>query len=179
MIEVAGRDATSAYEDVGHSEDAREIMHPYLVGVIEGGSEKRVASKPAVKIVRRGPSKTAAAKSNLTRSIEFTIAGVGGVALLVITWAAGITLLPSANLTSHYLQGGFTSGFLSASVVAAGFGYLAYHRMTQAMTFGGEYTRFPAHMHASNVVHSTNRPAGVLIAQVSQQPSCIRAAGVH
>ncbi|KAK6010135.1 putative cytochrome b5, partial [Ostertagia ostertagi] len=34
LLEVAGRDATEAFEDVGHSTDAREMREQYLVGDI-------------------------------------------------------------------------------------------------------------------------------------------------
>ena len=32
MIENAGDDATEAFEDVGHSSDAREMLKDYLIG---------------------------------------------------------------------------------------------------------------------------------------------------
>ncbi len=32
MIENAGDDSTEAFEDVGHSSDAREMMKDYLIG---------------------------------------------------------------------------------------------------------------------------------------------------
>ncbi len=32
LIEHAGDDATEAFEDVGHSSDAREMMKDYLIG---------------------------------------------------------------------------------------------------------------------------------------------------
>ena len=32
MLEEAGRDATEAFEDVGHSDEAREILAKYYVG---------------------------------------------------------------------------------------------------------------------------------------------------
>ena len=32
LLDVAGTDATKAFEDVGHSNDAREIMEDYLLG---------------------------------------------------------------------------------------------------------------------------------------------------
>lgn len=36
-MEQAGREATDAFEDVGHSSDARELMKKYKIGeVIEG-----------------------------------------------------------------------------------------------------------------------------------------------
>jgi cytochrome b involved in lipid metabolism len=33
----AGKDATEAFEDVGHSDDARGLLKNMLVGAIEGG----------------------------------------------------------------------------------------------------------------------------------------------
>ncbi|KAH8654945.1 cytochrome b5 reductase-like protein [Tricladium varicosporioides] len=39
LLEVAGQNATVAFEDVGHSEDARETMAQFLVGRVEGMSE--------------------------------------------------------------------------------------------------------------------------------------------
>jgi len=37
MMTEAGKDATEAFEDVGHSEDARSLLGPMLVGELEGG----------------------------------------------------------------------------------------------------------------------------------------------
>ena len=35
MIENAGLDATEAFEDVGHSTDAREMLAEYLIGELQ------------------------------------------------------------------------------------------------------------------------------------------------
>ncbi|PUU72648.1 hypothetical protein B9Z19DRAFT_1096875 [Tuber borchii] len=40
-MDVAGQDATLAFEDVGHSDEAREILNGLLVGTL-----KRTASDP-------------------------------------------------------------------------------------------------------------------------------------
>lgn len=32
LIEVAGSDATEAFEEIGHSDEAREQLEPYFVG---------------------------------------------------------------------------------------------------------------------------------------------------
>ncbi|KAK6054469.1 putative cytochrome b5 [Cooperia oncophora] len=41
LLEVAGRDATEAFEDVGHSTDAREMREQYLVGdIVEEEKQK-------------------------------------------------------------------------------------------------------------------------------------------
>jgi len=35
LLEQAGKDATEAFEDVGHSTDARELMKQYLIGELD------------------------------------------------------------------------------------------------------------------------------------------------
>lgn len=37
LVTEAGKDATEAFEDVGHSEDARALLGPMFVGELEGG----------------------------------------------------------------------------------------------------------------------------------------------
>ena len=34
----SGQDSTESFEDVGHSEDARELMEEYFIGVVAGVS---------------------------------------------------------------------------------------------------------------------------------------------
>ena len=38
IVDLAGKDATDEFEDIGHSEDARQMMAEYEVGEIEGGA---------------------------------------------------------------------------------------------------------------------------------------------
>lgn len=45
MLDVAGQDATEAFEDVGHSDEAREILEGMLTGKL-----KRVDGDPAPKV---------------------------------------------------------------------------------------------------------------------------------
>jgi len=35
LLDVAGQDATEAFEDVGHSDEAREILREHKIGVVE------------------------------------------------------------------------------------------------------------------------------------------------
>ena len=35
LLDVAGQDATEAFEDVGHSDEARELLEPMLVGPLK------------------------------------------------------------------------------------------------------------------------------------------------
>jgi cytochrome b involved in lipid metabolism len=42
MLEYGGADATDAFEDVGHSESARELLDQYLLGPLVGSSKAAV-----------------------------------------------------------------------------------------------------------------------------------------
>lgn len=44
-MEQAGRDASEAFEDVGHSTDARELMQKYKIGEIVEQERKPVSEK--------------------------------------------------------------------------------------------------------------------------------------
>ncbi|VDL65064.1 unnamed protein product, partial [Nippostrongylus brasiliensis] len=44
ITELAGKDATASFEDVGHSKDAREMAKDYLIGTL-----KQDGSTPAAK----------------------------------------------------------------------------------------------------------------------------------
>ncbi|CCJ31110.1 unnamed protein product [Pneumocystis jirovecii] len=40
LLDLAGQDATDAFEDVGHSDEARDILKNFLVGKLEGVIEQ-------------------------------------------------------------------------------------------------------------------------------------------
>ncbi|CCE78169.1 Piso0_000785 [Millerozyma farinosa CBS 7064] len=44
VLDVAGQDATEAFDDIGHSDDAREILKGLLIGKLEGGVVKTEAA---------------------------------------------------------------------------------------------------------------------------------------
>lgn len=48
LLEVAGQNATVAFEDVGHSADARETMESFLVGRLEGATEEDDAGQASL-----------------------------------------------------------------------------------------------------------------------------------
>lgn len=45
LLEQAGRNASEAFEDVGHSSDAREMMKKFKVGEIVESERTKVAEK--------------------------------------------------------------------------------------------------------------------------------------
>lgn len=53
LLEQAGGFSTEAFEDVGHSQDAREMMDKYLIGELR--EEDREGKKPSGKTIPNAP----------------------------------------------------------------------------------------------------------------------------
>lgn len=75
VLDCAGQDATGPFDDIGHSDDAREVLEKLLVGKVEGGAP---------------PAKTATAQD--TKPDEFPVllivAGLGVVAAAAYFYVA-------------------------------------------------------------------------------------------
>ncbi|KAJ1993406.1 Cytochrome b5 type B (outer mitochondrial membrane) [Dimargaris cristalligena] len=56
LLEHAGLDCTDAFEDVGHSEDARDLLAQYYMGDLSGATEPAGPPKPTVKKSEIAPS---------------------------------------------------------------------------------------------------------------------------
>jgi len=80
LLDVAGQDATEAFEDVGHSDEAREILQGLLIGDI-----KRQPGDPVPKTIPL--SGTAAAA---TTSEDKTSPGIALYAILILGGAIAI-----------------------------------------------------------------------------------------
>ncbi|KAF4544365.1 Cytochrome b5 [Lasiodiplodia theobromae] len=156
--EVAGTDCTAAFEDVGHSEDARELLQPLLIGVLS--AEEAAANKPkkAVRVVSRTPSSstTAVAKSGSGSSIPTAfLTTLTLTALAAAGTRAAITArlidpallkrlptLPSLPVASG--PNDFWSGvLLSTAAFALGSAY-AFNRASAAFTIGTGFGRYPS-----------------------------------
>lgn len=77
LLDVGGQDATEAFEDVGHSDEAREILEGLLVGTL-----KRQPGDPAPSAAAQA---TATSSTNDSAAVTF---GVGLYALILIGGAA-------------------------------------------------------------------------------------------
>ena len=170
LLEVAGTDATSAYEDVGHSEDAREIMHPFLVGHLEGASESESepARTPTISVVRsskedserrKGPS------SLLTPRTELGLFAVGTAALVYFARHTNMSL-PGLNSHLHFKQfgsgGSFAQGFLLASAAASVISIASASYLSKLVNLEVDFAKLPAHKTAQHHVASADYPTGVL-----------------
>jgi len=60
LLEQAGQDSSEAFEDVGHSSDARDMLEQYLVGELHPDDKAKPAKKD--KFVTLGPGEQSSRK---------------------------------------------------------------------------------------------------------------------
>ena len=138
LYDVAGTDATEAYDEVGHSEDADEILATYLIGTLKGARKPITRSKP-VRVIQQEseqPSMNSPKSAvNNTGRLVFTVGSTAGIALLAFLYSRGNLQVPDfrAQISQylpmwakaihipkpHLAQGGYTNGFISASGIFA------------------------------------------------------------
>lgn len=57
LVEVAGQDATAAFEDVGHSDEARDLLEPFLIGELPSDVSDTTFLLPTVSFARKRNSR--------------------------------------------------------------------------------------------------------------------------
>ncbi|KAF2092466.1 cytochrome b5 [Rhizodiscina lignyota] len=161
IMEVAGSDATTTFEDVGHSEDAREVMEQYFVGTVEG----HVPTAPAV----RGPAPPAAATvalaapaANASSSTPASKPTHSPMTLLILGVPAAAILgyqllvrMPGGHSVSghgHGHSGGFWTGFLISSTLGTFVLATAIIRLEKAFSISRDIGSFPTHITPTNPV---------------------------
>lgn len=159
LVETAGTDATAAYEDVGHSEDAREIMQPYLVGVLKD-AQQYVRPK-AVRVISQ---KTPETKSS--SSIGTTGVMASALAMLVPvlyfctrskthvsqTMEVISQLLPRQLSSLRLPRGGFVNGFFAASTIGGVIGFLVAQQASRFTKIESGFMRYPACKKAKKII---------------------------
>ena len=88
LLDTAGTDATEAYEEVGHSEDADEILQTYFIGTLKDAQEHRPKSK-TVRVIQQ-PAKSTAEVSKTTKGSG--LEGIVRTIALVATSSASVAL---------------------------------------------------------------------------------------
>lgn len=172
LIEVAGQDATTEYEDVGHSEDAQEIMNPYLVGVLKDAA----AFVPAktVRVVRRnGPAEVKQVSSgSAVQKVGYSVLGLGTAGLTYLAFSGNLQQLTVLRPDHGRFQGlfskdhAFVQGFALASIVSGVIGVSIIRRVQAAASISAGFTRYPPHKPSKARVHEARMPAGFLAPKV-------------
>ncbi|KAI7349583.1 hypothetical protein KC320_g5981 [Hortaea werneckii] len=153
LLEVAGTDATSAYEDVGHSEDAREIMQPFLAGHVEGASDSGGTpdGTPTLSVVRSNSeiSKEQRKPTSLRGPRTELAAFALGTAALVYFVRHTNLPLPGLVPHPHFKQSGsggsFLQGFLLASATASVVGTASALYLSKLTNLEVDFSKLPAH----------------------------------
>ncbi|KAI5206947.1 hypothetical protein AUEXF2481DRAFT_42345 [Aureobasidium subglaciale EXF-2481] len=147
LVEVAGQDATQAFEDVGHSDEAREIMAPFLVGKLQGFTKS--TRRQAVQIVRKQPAPSpSSVPSSKTLGTIGAASLLAGTATTIVYKLHGRMHIPGAhkylqNINSLQSENGFLKGFLLASVLSAAFGAGFTSYISKLTTIPGGFGRSP------------------------------------
>ncbi|GFG22436.1 NADH-cytochrome b5 reductase 1 [Aspergillus udagawae] len=161
LIDVAGTDATAAYEDVGHSEDADEIMQTYLVGTLKDATQ--FVRKSAVRVIQ--PTSLPVVKGSSSSRVR-KVAAAGSVAgflslLYYIAPRRGFSqlphalqhiqaylpdlhhLLPSAMTGMRLPHGGFVNGFAAAALLSAIITGVVGVKLSKLTQIDSGFTRYP------------------------------------
>ncbi|KAH8649315.1 hypothetical protein BX600DRAFT_112604 [Xylariales sp. PMI_506] len=158
LVETAGTDATEAFDNAGHSEEATEIMADFRVGKLKG---VRKAPTKAVKVITPAPSKPSGAKSQISvpKALGAVIVAAGAVGLClaspylkggkVSTQAIRSSLAPNWNIFKFgSVKGqrfGFFEGFLVATGVFAVLGSVLSRKLMKLIDFHEGFMGYPSH----------------------------------
>ncbi|KAK2812236.1 hypothetical protein FQN50_001594 [Emmonsiellopsis sp. PD_5] len=161
LVEVAGTDATESYEDVGHSEDASEILQSYLIGTVKDATE---FSRPkAVRVIQQSPPDM---KDTTKPKFSFTplalLTGSVGLASIYYYLAprnplVGATLAKLARLPINRISavrvpnkgslvGGFPSGFVAATLLCATLGGIVGIKLSSLTQIEAGFTKYPPYL---------------------------------
>lgn len=155
---MAGTDATAAYEDVGHSEDAREIMQPFLVGTLKDAQQ--YVQPKAVRVVAQKAPEKASSSSPSIKTIACALVGLVPAVYVFgnansLTKSLGVSQLVPQQLKRLRLpHGGFVNGFLAASAISAVVGIMVARQASRFTKIDSGFMRFPPRMKAKNVVRA-------------------------
>ena len=149
LLECAGKDATEAFEDAGHSEDALEIMQQFKVGTAKGMEVTDMATK--------GPEVLVPVQRD-TRGDGFRVShdqalGLAAVAVGIAVIIAGVARHRyRANVPEHadrWIDGfrpenlGFAGGFFLSSSIFAAASFAGISKLSKLADLGAGFTRFP------------------------------------
>ncbi|KAF2845830.1 reductase [Plenodomus tracheiphilus IPT5] len=155
LLDVAGKDATEAYTDVGHSEDADEILATFIVGTASGPDQKTIRSKN-VKLIAQDTAKAAATKAKTATSSQMLKVGATSVALTgaaYCIWSFGpamrkflpgssISLMPSSP-TSSSATTFFVGGFVVSSLISTIGATMVAKQLARFTHIESGFTKYP------------------------------------
>ena len=165
LTDVAGGDATAAYEDVGHSEDANEILETYLVGTVKDAQQ--FVQPKTVRVIQQSSSSTITSKKSpstakAVKAIAATLAATAVIYVsaknrqalsdLVTKYSPASWRIPDAHMPyASVLHGGFSSGFAAATLACATVGGTIASKLSSFTKIDSGFTKYRPHITASSV----------------------------
>ncbi|CAG8034666.1 unnamed protein product [Penicillium nalgiovense] len=166
LYDVAGLDATEAYDEVGHSEDADEIMNTFMIGTVKDAQEIK-APKKVVRLVQSSTPKkeTTTASGSSTGAVALVVGSIAGGAALYFVSQHHLKLqnllsklpLPSApslqsTPTLALPDGGFFTGFTAATSMCATIGTILAAKLSKITQIESGFTKYPPHLKSRPMV---------------------------
>lgn len=171
LLDTAGTDATEAYEDVGHSEDANSLLETYLIGTLKGTPTHTRPKTVRVAVQQPGPQEPEAPKHSASSLINFAFAtaSIGGAAfsLYLFFTAHGNRGLhePFLKVLPHWTpgirlsgwelpRGGFTNGFTAASIFFGAITGVTGSKLSKLIQIDSDFAKYPQHIKSRGVIKS-------------------------
>lgn len=165
LIDVAGQDATAAFEDVGHSEDASEILGTYLVGTVKDAHE--FVKPKVVRVIHQSPAgaKTVNKSSSVVKTATAITATLAASALVyassknhraltefLANYSTTSLRIPDAHIPyASFLRGGFLSGFTVATLACGAVGGVIGSKLSKFTEIESGFSKYRPHIKASTV----------------------------
>lgn len=167
LLENAGTDATTAYEDIGHSTDAREILENFRVGKLAPDDWTDHDTKKMPEVTPSGVHVV----NNLPQPKHSHHVPMLGAGLLATIFAVALGRRYSSIL--HRMQsGGFWKGFALSSLASlAVAGYASGWAATNLQVAHRDFQSYPAHIRSKQSARPAVKKAinlGVLNARTYQ-----------
>ncbi|KAI1759417.1 cytochrome B5 [Hypoxylon sp. FL1150] len=156
LIETAGTDATEAFDNAGHSEDAFEIMAEYRIGKLKGAGNRK-AAKPVRVAASAAPKPKEPSKTRGVTTIGATaaVAAIGAAGFYYASGTEVFSALPNLmflkpaltkNTGSRTRGLGFFEGFLLASAVFGFASGVISRKMMKLLHDHPTFTNYPPHV---------------------------------
>ena len=157
LVDVAGQDATVAYEDVGHSEDANEILETLLIGSLKDAVQYKAPR--TVKVVQTSPAQPPPkSSSGAVRTLSLAASSLLSLYLAsnsirnlnphdFTKRLPGLEKLLSLKLSGVSLpQGGFANGVAVTACACAILGGVLASRLSKLTQIESGFTKYPPHI---------------------------------
>ncbi|KAI9816916.1 MAG: hypothetical protein M1827_001561 [Pycnora praestabilis] len=160
LIEAGGTDATSTFEDLGHSEDAREIMEQYVIGELPSNERTEPTTRYQPKIEHTTPDPPPTSQTWDWTTLQGLILKLvlGGVAAYI----CGYLVWRSPRIDRLYeSHGGFWNGFGTSTATSLSILTALTVYLSKALSIHNDFQQFPAHIKPQIQVFKPVKPIGI------------------